>query len=159
MESISYHDAIYDKCISRDVVGFDGEIVSKKFSLVEFAERELDIKPGMYRGDCSDLTEEERENRVLVCRAVVYGKIDKLEKELFKLKQLKSKLDLVNVVDVVGNNEHKMYTQKELEACIKCNHETIDGDTARELARQLLQEKRVVQELQRELDNGVSLLS
>jgi hypothetical protein len=156
MESISYYDAIHEKCISRDVVGFDGEIITKKFSLVEFTERELDINPGMYRGDCSDLTEDERKNRVLVCRTVVNVKMDRLEKELFKLQQLKSKLELVNLVD---NWEHKMYTEKELEAFIKGNHEIINGDTARELARQLLQEKRVVQELQLELDNGVSLLS
>jgi len=52
-----------------------------------------------------------------------------------------------------------MYTQQELIAFIKSNHETIDGDTARELAKQLLQEKRVVQELQRELDTGVESLS
>jgi len=52
-----------------------------------------------------------------------------------------------------------MYTQQELIAFIKSTHETIDGDIARELARQLLQEKRVVQDLQRELDSGVSILS
>jgi len=52
---------------------------------------------------------------------------------------------------------------EELEAFVKSEHETIDGEYARELAKQLLQEKRVNKDLHAIIesmnDESVSLLS
>jgi len=89
MKSISNHDALYDKRINRDVISeLTGENIAMKFSLVEWAERELGIKQDKYSND-----------RVIICRAVVNSKIEELETELFKLKNLRSMLGMVNIVD------------------------------------------------------------
>ncbi|CAB4132012.1 hypothetical protein UFOVP136_9 [uncultured Caudovirales phage] len=52
-----------------------------------------------------------------------------------------------------------MYTQKELVNFIASTHDSVDGDMARELARELLQEKRLNSELLKEMNEAVSLLS
>jgi len=102
-----YFNAVHDKTESDDDI-FMGQKMTVRRSLIEKIEKKLGIALWYgaklpYPEDLNDgymaLSESEKDDRVLVCRATVHSQICAMERKLYSLKNIRTLLSQIDLKD------------------------------------------------------------